>query len=176
MHGDEILGRELLLQLGVALCANWASGNELVQLLLRHTRILLLPSMNPDGAERAFAGHSGRSSAIQSASHPLAQSYGNGRENAHHVDLNRNFPNLFDEYGQQHVLEPETLAVMRWTRAGAPAVKPFLGDRSHPNASAALDEIVEDGERTPFVLGANLHGGALVANYPHAPYAYIFLC
>lgn len=59
-----------------------------------------------------------------------------GRNNANDVDLNRNFP---DQYGMNDfnkVQEPETLAVMNWSLA------------------------------TQFVLSANLHGGALVANYP----------
>jgi carboxypeptidase D len=59
-----------------------------------------------------------------------------GRTNAHNVDLNRNFP---DQYGQNEynkIQEPETLAVMDWSKANN------------------------------FVLSANLHGGALVANYP----------
>lgn len=164
MHGDEILGRELVLQLAVALCANWQSGNELVHLLLRHTRILLMPSMNPDGAERAFRHYASRGR----RSSPSEE----GRENAHRVDLNRNFPDRFGRNRESRVQEPETLAVMRWTLGGAPAVEPstisFSGDLNNINISAALDQIFESGERTPFVLGTNLHGGALVANYPYA--------
>merc|ERR1719481_339576 len=64
-----------------------------------------------------------------------------GRENANGVDLNRNFPRQFDE--PQNDLrqlrsgrEPETLAAMDWIT------------------------------RNPFVLSANLHGGAVVASYP----------
>ena len=64
-----------------------------------------------------------------------------GRNNANNVDLNRNFPKQFDE--AQHDFrqlsrgrEPETLAAMNWIK------------------------------RNPFVLSANLHGGAVVASYP----------
>ena len=59
-----------------------------------------------------------------------------GRANAHNVDLNRNFP---DQYGINEYnkdQEPETLAVMNWSLSNS------------------------------FILSANLHGGALVANYP----------
>lgn len=59
-----------------------------------------------------------------------------GRQNANKVDLNRNFP---DQYGQNKfnmIQEPETQAVMNWSQS------------------------------IPFVLSANLHNGALVANYP----------
>ena len=64
-----------------------------------------------------------------------------GRNNANNVDLNRNFPRQFDE--PQDDLrrlvagrEPETVAAMNWIT------------------------------RNPFVLSANLHGGAVVASYP----------
>lgn len=59
-----------------------------------------------------------------------------GRNNANNVDLNRNFP---DQYGMNEfnkIQEPETQAVMNWSLS------------------------------THFILSANLHGGALVANYP----------
>lgn len=59
-----------------------------------------------------------------------------GRENANGVDLNRNFPDQYGVNRWNRVAEPETKAVMNWTLS------------------------------MPFVLSANLHGGALVANYP----------
>ena len=64
-----------------------------------------------------------------------------GRNNANNVDLNRNFPKQFDEPQNdfrrlQQGREPETLAAMNWIK------------------------------RNPFVLSANLHGGAVVASYP----------
>lgn len=68
-----------------------------------------------------------------------------GRENANHVDLNRNFPDQFDtrvnHIKDGHILkagrERETVAMMDW--------------------------IVTQ----PFVLSANFHGGAVVASYPY---------
>lgn len=60
-----------------------------------------------------------------------------GRTNGHSVDLNRNFPDRNGPARTQPKREPETLAVMKW---------------------------IED---YPFVLSANLHNGALVANYPY---------
>ena len=60
-----------------------------------------------------------------------------GRANAHHVDLNRNFPDQFFTTRQNKKQEPETLAIMQWL------------------------------QDYPFVLSANLHGGSLVANYPY---------
>jgi len=64
-----------------------------------------------------------------------------GRSNANNVDLNRNFPKQFDEPQNNfrqlmNGREPETLAAMTWIK------------------------------NNPFVLSANLHGGAVVASYP----------
>lgn len=59
-----------------------------------------------------------------------------GRTNAHHIDLNRNFPDQFKVTNINDHQEPETNAVIEWIKS------------------------------IPFVLSANLHGGSLVANYP----------
>lgn len=140
MHGNEVVGRELLLLLSKYLLENYGTIDRVTK-LLNTTRIHILPSMNPDGYEHSTIGDSNSI---------------NGRANANGVDLNRNFP---DQYGTNKVsflshlirlhfsyfilfqyngkLEPETKAVMNWSLS------------------------------TPFVLSANLHGGALVANYPY---------
>ncbi|XP_026313538.1 carboxypeptidase D isoform X2 [Hyposmocoma kahamanoa] len=122
MHGNEVIGREMLLLLAKYLCQKYYEGNERVQRLLNNTRIHLLPSMNPDGYEQSFEGD-----------HTSLR----GRGNAHDVDLNRNFPDQFGATADNKVQEPETQAVMNWSMS------------------------------TPFALSANLHGGALVANYPY---------
>lgn len=70
------------------------------------------------------------------------------RENGNNVDLNRNFPDPVELKGSAEKMkqplpnaQPETIAMMKWT----------------------LD--------TPFVASANLHEGAIVANYPFDGYA-----
>lgn len=53
MHGNEVLGRELLLKLAIYLCENFISGDPTITSLIQKTRIHLMPSMNPDGWQLA---------------------------------------------------------------------------------------------------------------------------
>lgn len=121
MHGNEAVGRELLLQLLVYLVNSYSRNNS-VRELIDNTYIHLMPSMNPDGFEVSREGEC---------------SSGPGRTNANGIDLNRNFPDFFaPEKYNPATEQPETHAVRLWT------------------------------DKIPFVLSANLHGGALVASYP----------
>ncbi|KAM6972817.1 carboxypeptidase Z isoform 2-T2 [Aplochiton taeniatus] len=143
MHGNEVLGRQLLIYLSQYLCSEYLLGNERVQTLINTTRVHILASMNPDGYELAASeGH-------------LLNGWTNGRTNAQNIDLNRNFPDLTSVlyrnrrsrlYRADHIAIPdaywfgkvasETYAVMKWVRS------------------------------LPFVQSASLHGGDLVVSYP----------
>ncbi len=49
MHGNEVLGRELMLKLADYLCEQYRNHDANIQSLIEKTRIHLMPSMNPDG-------------------------------------------------------------------------------------------------------------------------------
>ena len=150
MHGDEPVGRELILRLAELVCRSAAPADdarghashdfpsitraepgderffETAAHLARNARLFFAPTLNPDG----FAARA--------------------RSNARGVDLNRDWPDQYDggtaakKNSENSVLpadaletrQPETAAVMRWSRAH--------------NFTGAL----------------SFHEGAVVANYP----------
>lgn len=54
MHGNEVVGRELLIRLADHMCDAWNSKDKEIVDLLNRTNIHILPSMNPDGFELAY--------------------------------------------------------------------------------------------------------------------------
>ncbi|KAG9342631.1 hypothetical protein JZ751_016068, partial [Albula glossodonta] len=91
MHGNEVVGRVLLLHLIEHLTQGYLSDPEVTR-ILNSTRVHILPSMNPDGFEA-----SDRDCMF----------------NKHGVDLNRNFPDAF-ERDEEEPREAEVRAIMDW--------------------------------------------------------------
>lgn len=54
LHGNEVLGRELLLLLMQFLCKEYNTDNPRVRRLVEGVRIHLVPSLNPDAYELAY--------------------------------------------------------------------------------------------------------------------------
>ncbi|XP_053989672.1 carboxypeptidase M-like [Hylaeus volcanicus] len=96
IHGNEAVGRELMLHLIHYFVTNYGS-DPYVTWLLDNTRIHILPSMNPDGFEVSKEGY------CEGAQ---------GRYNARGFDLNRNFPDYFKQNNRKG--QPETEAVKEW--------------------------------------------------------------
>jgi carboxypeptidase E len=137
MHGNEVLGRELLLHLADHLCSSYLAGDKEIINLIHSTRIHLLPSMNPDG--------------WQTSTNNGATDYLVGRTNANDVDLNRDFPDL------DHI-------IYRGAGDNNHLMKNIKMDYStQPETEAVMKMIMDN----PFVVSANMHGGDLVANYPY---------
>lgn len=92
VHGDEPVGRELLLFLANWLCDNYMK-DPLATLIVDNVHLHILPSMNPDGFSKRR------------------------RYNANKVDLNRDFPDQFfpmnDDVDKR---QPETKAIMKWLK------------------------------------------------------------
>lgn len=55
MHGNEVIGREMLILLIQLLCENYGKDDFLTQ-MVDSTRIHVMPSMNPDGYEMSSEG------------------------------------------------------------------------------------------------------------------------
>jgi carboxypeptidase E len=170
MHGNEVIGRELMLELMVQLCDSYLNQNENVVKLLTSTRIHLLTTMNPDGWQAAvdneFENLNAKNFSTKSEMLRLSgvTEWLTGRQNAKNVDLNRNFPDL-DKYYYEYVAEKKNKfdhLIEEASEEINQIHKDCQGKPFQPETLAVSKWITS----IPFVLSANLHGGDLVVNYP----------
>jgi len=94
MHGDETVGREILIAFIELLCTSYGGDSaeaQRITKLVDHTDISIIPSMNPDGFASAT------------------------RSNAAGKDLNRNFPDIRFPGREKGALQPESKAIMDWS-------------------------------------------------------------
>lgn len=120
IHGDETTGYILMLHLADYLLTGYGSDTRITN-MANNFDIVICPLANPDGT------YASGNSTVNGAT----------RENANHIDLNRNYPD--PQYGQHpdgNAWQPETVAFMNFA------------------------------EQNTFTMGANFHGGEEVVNYP----------
>ncbi|XP_047983263.1 carboxypeptidase SOL1-like isoform X1 [Salvia hispanica] len=92
VHGNEPVGRELLLLLANWLCDNYLKDS-LATTIVDDVHLHILPSMNPDGYALRRRG------------------------NANNIDLNRDFPDQFFHMNDDMDLrQPETKAMLKWMK------------------------------------------------------------
>ncbi|KAG7234593.1 hypothetical protein INR49_002222 [Caranx melampygus] len=149
MHGNEVLGRELVLNLMQYLCREYKRGNQRVVRLVTETRIHLLPSMNPDGYEAAYEKGS-----------ELA-GWAEGRYSFEGIDLNHNFPDLNNIMWstQEKAADPSKVP-----NHYIPI--PEYYTKEDATVAPETRAVISWMQDIPFVLSANLHGGELVVTYP----------
>lgn len=97
MHGNEAVGREILIFLIQYMLESYGKDERITK-LINNTNIYIMPTMNPDGFEAAVVGDC---TGVQ------------GRPNHNLVDLNRNFPDQFVK-NSRHPIQKETKAIIDW--------------------------------------------------------------
>ncbi|XP_030598641.1 adipocyte enhancer-binding protein 1 isoform X2 [Archocentrus centrarchus] len=147
LHGNEALGRELLLLLMQFLCKEYNDENPRVRRLVDGVRIHLVPSLNPDAYELAY--EMGSEMGNWALGHWTEEGY----------DIFQNFPDLNS---------------ILWGAEDRGWVPRIVPNHHIPlpenvfNSSLAVETkaIISWMVRNPFVLGANLQGGEKLVTYP----------
>uniref|UniRef100_A0A673MHB9 Uncharacterized protein n=1 Tax=Sinocyclocheilus rhinocerous TaxID=307959 RepID=A0A673MHB9_9TELE len=148
-HGNEALGREILLMLMQYLCREYKDGNPRVRHLVDETRIHLVPSVNPDGHMKAF----------EKGSELGSWTLGHWTEDGH--DIFQNFPDLNNIFWDA---EDKGMVPKLIPNHHVPIPEGILSS----NGSVAVETLalISWMESHPFVLGANLQGGERLVTYP----------
>ncbi|XP_056585996.1 inactive carboxypeptidase-like protein X2 isoform X1 [Triplophysa dalaica] len=148
-HGNEALGRELLLMLMQFFCREYKDGNPRVRHLVDETRIHLVPSVNPDGHEKAF----------DKGSELGSWTLGHWTDDGH--DIFQNFPDLNNIFWDA---EDAGMVPKLTPNHYVPIPEGYLSG----NGSVAVETLalITWMEAHPFVLGANLQGGERLVTYP----------
>ncbi|OXB64435.1 hypothetical protein ASZ78_000111 [Callipepla squamata] len=149
-HGNEVLGRELILLLMQFMCQEYLAGNPRIVHLIEDTRIHLLPSVNPDGYDKAYKAGS------------ELGGWSLGRWTQDGIDINNNFPDLNSLLWES---EDQKKSKRKVPNHHIPIPDWYLSE----NATVAVETraIIAWMEKIPFVLGGNLQGGELVVAYPY---------
>ncbi|XP_041938843.1 inactive carboxypeptidase-like protein X2 isoform X3 [Alosa sapidissima] len=149
-HGNEVLGRELLLLLIQFMCQEYLSGNQRIQHLVNETRIHLLPSVNPDGYDKAFEVGS------------ELGGWSLGRWSHDGFDIHHNFPDLNSILWEAEI---RNLVPRKVLNHHVPIPEWYQSK----NGTVAMETraLIAWMEKIPFVLGGNLQGGELVVTYPY---------
>uniref|UniRef100_A0A3Q0T0F0 Peptidase M14 domain-containing protein n=1 Tax=Amphilophus citrinellus TaxID=61819 RepID=A0A3Q0T0F0_AMPCI len=140
LHGNEAVGREMILLLMQYLCKEYKDRNPRAQRLVEGIRIHLVPSLNPDGQEEAFEAVSGSELSSWTTGHFTNEGF----------DIFQNFPDLnsilwdAEDKGMCILHEILILCIAVETRAIISWMKSY-----------------------PFVLGANFQGGERIVAYPY---------
>ena len=91
MHGNEITGREMMMELIKDLANAYQNGDPEIVKLINNTEIFIMPTMNPDGSDKRRRG------------------------NSNWTDLNRDFPDFVtDPHNTVENRAPETAAVINF--------------------------------------------------------------
>lgn len=113
MHGNEPVGRELLIHLAKYLLKGHEQNDSETTNILEEINLSILPTMNPDGFSRG------------NESFCSGGTYEKGRLNEGRKDLNRNFPTWLDwrrsrnsRFDIEAGREKETLLLMDWIMKG----------------------------------------------------------
>ncbi|TMS17542.1 putative carboxypeptidase X1 [Larimichthys crocea] len=150
MHGNEVLGRELLLNLMQYMCQEYKRGDQRIVRLVKETRIHLLPSMNPDGYEMAFKKGSELSG------------WALGRYSYEGIDMNHNFADLNSVMWKAIELETDRSKLINHY---FPIPEQYTSEEAF--VASETRAVINWMQNIPFVLSANLHGGELVVTYPY---------